>query len=150
MSKERDLLVFTDDSGQEIEMEVVDYFTYGDEEFALLTDANDPEPENIDEERDVYIMKVVGDGENEEFLPVDEDRMDELIDALQEMYDEDEDDEDDEDEDEDDEDEDEDEDWEEYDDVKYDNAEYDGADDFAIEENDNRKKCGLKDEEDYD
>ena len=111
MSKERDLLVFTDDSGQEIEMEVVDYFTYGDEEFALLTDANDPEPENIDEERDVYIMKVVGDGENEEFLPVEEDRMDELIDALQNMYDEEEEDG-----------EDGEEDWEEYDDVEYDDT----------------------------
>jgi len=111
MSEERDLLVFTDDSGQEIEMEVVDYFTYGDEEFALLTDANDPEPENIDEERDVYIMKVVGDGENEEFLPVEEDRMDELIDALQNMYDEEEEDG-----------EDGEEDWEEYDDVEYDDT----------------------------
>ena len=126
MSEERDLLVFTDDSGQEIEMEVVDYFTYGDEEFALLTDANDPEPENIDEERDVYIMKVVGDGENEEFLPVEEDKMDELIDALQDMYDGEEDEED------------EDEDWEEYDDV-----EYDDTDDSDIGENDD-----LKDEED--
>ncbi|HBG76774.1 MAG TPA: hypothetical protein DDW86_07435 [Clostridiales bacterium] len=111
MSEERDLLVFTDDSGQEIEMEVVDYFTYGDEEFALLTDANDPEPENIDGERDVYIMKVVGDGENEEFLPVEEDRMDELIDALQDMYDEEEEDG-----------EDGEEDWEEYDDVEYDDT----------------------------
>ena len=111
MSEERDLLVFTDDSGQEIEMEVVDYFTYGDEEFALLTDANDPEPENIDGERDVYIMKVVGDGENEEFLPVEEDRMDELIDALQNMYDEEEEDG-----------EDGEEDWEEYDDVEYDDT----------------------------
>ena len=111
MSKERDLLVFTDDSGQEIEMEVVDYFTYGDEEFALLTDANDPEPENTDGERDVYIMKVVGDGENEEFLPVEEDRMDELIDALQNMYDEEEEDG-----------EDGEEDWEEYDDVEYDDT----------------------------
>ena len=111
MSEERDLLVFTDDSGQEIEMEVVDYFTYGDEEFALLTDANDPEPENIDGERDVYIMKVVGDGENEEFLPVEEERMDELIDALQNMYDEEEEDG-----------EDGEEDWEEYDDVEYDDT----------------------------
>ncbi|WZL78917.1 DUF1292 domain-containing protein [Eubacteriales bacterium mix99] len=111
MSEERDLLVFTDDSGQEIEMEVVDYFTYGDEEFALLTDANDPEPENTDGERDVYIMKVVGDGENEEFLPVEEDRMDELIDALQNMYDEEEEDG-----------EDGEEDWEEYDDVEYDDT----------------------------
>ena len=111
MSEERDLLVFTDDSGQEIEMEVVDYFTYGDEEFALLTDANDPEPENTDGERDVYIMKVVGDGENEEFLPVEEDRMDELIDALQSIYDEEEEDG-----------EDGEEDWEEYDDVEYDDT----------------------------
>ncbi len=126
MSEERDLLVFTDDSGQEIEMEVVDYFTYEDEEFALLTEANDPEPGNMDEERDVYIMKVVGDSENEEFLPVEEDKMDELIDALQDMYDGEEDEED------------EDEDWEEYDDV-----EYDDTDDSDIGEND-----GLKDEED--
>ena len=51
-------------------------------------------------------MKVVVDGDTEEFIPVEEDKMDELIEAIQSMYEE----EDDEDDDDDDEDEDEDDD----------------------------------------
>jgi ribonuclease E len=98
MDDERDLLIFTDDNGQEIQMEVVDYFEYEDEEYAVLTDADDPESDCDaccdDEEKDIYIMKVVSDGDTEEFIPVEEDKMDELIDVIQVMYEEDEEEED--------------------------------------------------------
>ena len=95
MDDERDLLIFTDDNGQEIQMEVVDYFEYEDEEYAVLTEADDPESDCDaccdDEEKDIYIMKVVSDGDTEEFIPVEED---ELIDVIQVMYEEDEEEED--------------------------------------------------------
>ena len=96
MSDERDLLIFEDENGQEIQLEVVDYFEYEDEEYVLLTDAGDPEhnceeegceDECCDtEEKEIFIMKVVGDDDDEEFIPVEEDKINELIDAIQEMY----------------------------------------------------------------
>lgn len=107
MEDERDLLVFTDDDGNEIQMEVVDYFDYEDEEYAMLVEAAAHDHEHDedgaccggDEEKDIYIMKVVIEGDTEEFVPVSEEKMDELIQAIQDMYDdEDEDDEEDKDE----------------------------------------------------
>jgi uncharacterized protein YrzB (UPF0473 family) len=37
MEEERDILVLVDEDGEEIEMEVLDYFYYEDQEYALLT-----------------------------------------------------------------------------------------------------------------
>ena len=37
MEEERDILVFVDEDGVEIEMEVLDYFYHEDQEYALLT-----------------------------------------------------------------------------------------------------------------
>ncbi|HHY81350.1 MAG TPA: DUF1292 domain-containing protein [Clostridiales bacterium] len=96
--EERDILVFTDDEGQEIELEILDYFEYDGEEYALLVEADETEHDHDhhhdgecchDEVKDVYIMKVIVDGETEEFVPVDEEKMDELINVIQEMYEED-------------------------------------------------------------
>jgi hypothetical protein len=101
MDDERDLLVFTDDNGQEIQMEVVDYFEYEGQEYAMLVEADDcghvhEHDHEHDgeacccdgEEKDIYIMKVVVDGDTEEFIPVEEDKMDELIAHIQDLYDE--------------------------------------------------------------
>jgi len=90
---ERDLLVFTDEDGNEIEMEVIDYFEYKGQEYALLAEACD---DSHDDEcgcdcdcevQDIYIMKVIVDGDSEEFVPVPEDMMDELIEAIEDLYD---------------------------------------------------------------
>ena len=40
MDDERDLVVFEDDAGNEITMEVLDYFFYEGNEYALLTEAS--------------------------------------------------------------------------------------------------------------
>lgn len=125
MEEERDLVVFSDDEGNEFELEVVDYFEHDGQEYAVLID---PEggcgDENCEHEHEteVYIMKVVVNGEYEEFLPADEDKMEELsvivearLDAMADEDDEDDEDDDDDDEDDDDEYEDDDEDDEEDD-----------------------------------
>jgi len=94
MDYEKDILLFSDENGQVIEMEVLDYFIHDDQEYALLAPA-------IDEEHDdacscdcgcneLYIMKVVVNGDTEEFVPVDEDKMEELIEAVENLYSEDE------------------------------------------------------------
>ncbi len=43
MEEERDIVVFSDDDGNEFELEVIDYFDYEDQEYAVLAD---PLPED--------------------------------------------------------------------------------------------------------
>jgi hypothetical protein len=101
MDNERDILVFEDDNGQEVQMEVLDYFEYEGEEYALLVDVAEMEhahdhdhDDSCDhEETNIYIMKVIVNGDVEEFVPVDEDKMDDLVEAIQALYEEEEDDE---------------------------------------------------------
>ena len=40
MEEERDFVVFTDDDGNDFELDVIDYFDYKGEEYAVLIDAN--------------------------------------------------------------------------------------------------------------
>ncbi|MDO4565299.1 MAG: DUF1292 domain-containing protein [Clostridia bacterium] len=75
MEEERDLVVFSDDDGDEFELEVIDYFDHEGEEYAVMVDA---EPIDDDERLEVYIMKIVVNGDMEEFLPADDDKMEEL------------------------------------------------------------------------
>ena len=83
MEEERDLVTFSDDDGNEFDLEVIDYFDYEDQEYAVLVDPEqdcdccDKECDH-EHELEVYIMKIVVDGEYEEFLPADEDKMDAL------------------------------------------------------------------------
>jgi hypothetical protein len=117
MENEQDLVVFEDDEGNELTMEVLDYFFYEGQEFALLAEVGEDDEacgeETCGEDgcegcehRDVYVMKVVPVGEDEEeFIPVDEALAETLLGVIESgLYDEedafdDEDDEDDEDED---------------------------------------------------
>ena len=41
MNEERDFVVFTDDDGNDFELDVIDYFDYNDKEYAVLVDTND-------------------------------------------------------------------------------------------------------------
>ena len=114
MEEERDLVVFSDDEGNEFELEIVDYFDYEGQEYAVLVDpesgcscgcgceCDDEECEGEHEHShehgaEVYIMKIVVNGEYEEFLPADEDKMEALSKIVEERFEamEDEDDEDD-------------------------------------------------------
>ena len=81
VSEERDFVVFEDDDGKEFELDVIDYFTHEDNEYAVLMDLSEIEdtPEDQETEADIYIMQIVPDGEFEEFRPVDDQ---ELFDTL--------------------------------------------------------------------
>ena len=89
MDDERDLVIFEDDAGNELTMEVLDYFFYEGNEYALLTEASeacesceDGECEGCESLGETYVMQIVPVGEDEEeFVPVD----DELADKLQEL-----------------------------------------------------------------
>jgi len=114
MEDERDLVVFEDDDGNELTMEVLDYFFYEGQEYAILSEAQedckecDDSCESCEAEREVVVMKVVPVGDDEEeFVPVDDELSEKLLEMVESgLYDEDEefDEEDDEGEEEDDED----------------------------------------------
>lgn len=81
--EERDFVTFTDDDGKEFELDIVDYFEYEGDEYAVLMDLSEDECECEDEEceaaqHDVYIMKIVVDGDEENFVPADEDKFEAL------------------------------------------------------------------------
>ena len=88
MDEERDVVVFEDDAGNELTMEVLDYLAYEGKEYALLTELVEDEDEDEaaeDEEIEAFIMEVrpVGD-DQEEFVPVeDEDLAETLLEIFQ-------------------------------------------------------------------
>ena len=81
MDEERDLVVFEDDAGNELTMEVLDYLAYEGKEYALLTEfVEDEEDGDEDEPVEVFIMEVVPVGEDqEEFVPVDDELAEKLL-----------------------------------------------------------------------
>ncbi|MBR0367121.1 MAG: DUF1292 domain-containing protein [Clostridia bacterium] len=82
MDEERDLVVFEDDAGNEITMEVLDYLCYEGKEYALLTEYVEDADEDADEDDtiEVMIMEVVPVGDDqEEFLPIDDDLADKIM-----------------------------------------------------------------------
>lgn len=100
MDEERDIVVFTDDEGNDLELEVLDYVFYNGEEFAVLTGIDDEgcdcegcdhdheHGEDCECEQELYIMKVVQlDDDMEEFVPIeDESLMDALIEIVQKNF----------------------------------------------------------------
>ena len=79
MEEERDLVTFTDEEGNEFDLEVIDYFEHEGREYAVLVDAE--LPEEPEEDFEVCIMEILVNEEEdmEEFVPVDDDKLDELF-----------------------------------------------------------------------
>ena len=110
--QEPDLIEGTDEEGNKVLLQVMEYFFYNGEEYVVLGDVEEDgdTPESCDceachghecgheHEVSLYIMKVITSTEDngdevEEFVPVDEDLMDKLIQVVQTNFSEDEDDE---------------------------------------------------------
>ena len=99
--QERDIVEFTDEQGNTLLLEVMDYFFYNGEEFAALCDAKEEASDDDPDDDPVYIMKINSftdeNGEEmEEFVPPDEALMEKLIAVVRTRFAEDADDEDDE------------------------------------------------------
>ena len=79
MEDERDLVTFTDEEGNEFDLEVIDYFEHEGKEYAVLVDAD--LPEEPEEDFEVCIMEILVNEEEdmEEFVPVPDDKLDELF-----------------------------------------------------------------------
>ncbi len=96
MDEERDLVEFVDDQGNTITLEVLDYFFYEGQEYALLAETDGAECEECDdgscaacENTEVYVMRVDQVGEDEEsFSDIEDDALvEKLIDFVQnELY----------------------------------------------------------------
>ena len=87
--EERDIVEFTDDAGNTLLLEVMDYFFYNGEEFAALCDAKEEDDES--DEDGVYIMKINSftdeNGEEmEEFVSPEEALMDKLIQVVRTRF----------------------------------------------------------------
>lgn len=89
MEEERDFVVFTNDDGNDFELDVIDYFDYNGKEYAVLIDANEEcdceDDEECDCEHSVYIMQIIVNEEEdtEEFVSPAEEDMDALIEIVQ-------------------------------------------------------------------
>ncbi len=88
---ERDIVEFTDDNGNTLLLEVMDYFFYNGEEFAALCDAKENPADDDPDNDPVYIMKInVFTDENgeemEEFVSPDEALMDKLIQVVRTRF----------------------------------------------------------------
>lgn len=95
---ELDLVVFEDEDGNELTLEVRDYFFYNGEEYAVLADyseeeacgcgCEDCEHDECEHEEELYIMKVVQVGDDqEEFVQVEESLMDKLVEVITAKWD---------------------------------------------------------------
>lgn len=81
MEEERDIVVFEDDAGNEITMEVLDYLCYEGKEYALLTEyVEDADEDDETDTIEVMIMEVVPVGDDqEEFLPIEDDLAEKIM-----------------------------------------------------------------------
>jgi len=100
--EDRDIVEFTDEEGNVLPLEVLDTFFYNGEEFAVLSDVEEEECEGecatcgdgeceCGGEHDLYIMKIeVSTHENgdeiEEFIPVEDELMEALIEIVQTRF----------------------------------------------------------------
>ena len=72
MEENKNVLTFTDDDGNNIDLEIVDSFDMDDIRFVALTE---PETEeNADSEAFVYIMQLISESEEEDILVQIEDQ----------------------------------------------------------------------------
>ena len=83
MEEERDLVEFEDEQGNKITMEVLDYLFYEGKEYGLLTELRDEDADE-DAQREAYVMEIVPVGDDmEEFVPVEEELAEKLIDIIE-------------------------------------------------------------------
>ncbi len=77
MKQKRQAVVCTDDQGREFRLDVIDRFEHRGVEYALLMDL-----EGVGEcssERDIYVMRVLYDGEYEEYVTLSSAAQEEIM-----------------------------------------------------------------------
>jgi uncharacterized protein YrzB (UPF0473 family) len=91
-NQEPEIFVFTDEDGNDVNVQVLSYFYYNGKEYAVMTELTEDQPDDSDD-AEVFFMEVVpieGDDENVEFAAVeDDDLADKLFEIISTNYDED-------------------------------------------------------------
>lgn len=84
MEERENIVVLTDDDGQEKEFEYLDFFDYEDKEYVVLLGLEDE-----DEESGTVVIFEVNevDEETDEFLPVPDDVLDNVFEEFKKRYD---------------------------------------------------------------
>ena len=88
---EMDVVVFEDEEGNELELNVVDYFDYEGDQYAVMidpsTEMDDEEEEKEEEEeeyvQELYIFRIEDKDGEQEFVPADDDKMDALTEIVE-------------------------------------------------------------------
>ena len=83
--QELDIVIFENEDGTEEEYEILFAFEHNDENFAVLQRYIEDEAEielNDEELEDVYILRILGEGEDETLEPVEEDLLPELTEVV--------------------------------------------------------------------
>ena len=85
MDEEMDILVFSDEDGNEIEYELHFTFEHKSREYAVLLEvaAAEQEDEGL---QDLFLVEVVQKNGEEEFIAVEESEMDELTVRVEEIF----------------------------------------------------------------
>ena len=89
--QERDVIEFSDDDGNTMMLEVMDYFYYNGQEFAILCNAEENPSDDDPDDDPVYIMQVntftdENGEEMEEFVPPEEKLMEKLIQVVRTRF----------------------------------------------------------------
>ena len=91
-NQEPEVFVFTDEDGNDVTVQVLNYFYYNGKEYAVMTELIEDQPADSDD-AEVFFMEVVpieGDDENVEFTAVeDDDLADKLFEIISANYNED-------------------------------------------------------------
>ena len=76
-NEERDVILVQDEEGNELNLEVIDYFLYDGAEYAVLVEEG---AALEDDDGDAYMMKIEQDenGEDELFVPIDPELFEEV------------------------------------------------------------------------
>lgn len=89
MDEEIDIIVFEDEKGQQVEFELQFSFEHNEREYAVLTElAETEQPDDEDDMPDLFIFEIVGEGDDEEFIPVSEEVLDELGQVVEAIFEE--------------------------------------------------------------
>lgn len=77
MKQFRQAVVYTDDQGKEFRLDVIDRFEHRGVEYALLMDLADSS--ECSSEREIYVMRVLYDGEYEQYVPLNNVAQEEIM-----------------------------------------------------------------------
>ena len=82
--RENDILEFETDDGEQLRLTVLDDLFYEGRQYVILTDAADEDEAEKAEDVGIYVMEVRPvDEEEEEFLPVDDDLGQKILEVYQ-------------------------------------------------------------------